>query len=543
MQPFVSAMTSIREVLVAAIKSLLRGKSFIQAFFAFWVSPALLKTQDVETRKVATRRIADFLKEAEGLLLDPTRADGLKQLSQKFKAQFRDGLMSNPACMLPSYNHQLPDGDERGQYLALDVGGSTLRVAMVELRSQGTQGRVSEIIRMQSFKIDPEIKKLEGMEFFGWMADKIVETTSTSVKSESGLNGPLPVGLAWSFPIEQTSLKGGRICGMGKGFLAADGLLGQDLGDVIQRACQTRGLDVELCAIINDSTAALLSHAYVAPTTRFGLILGTGVNIAVHMPVNTIGPHKYGNRPDTWFEKASHVIVNTELGMFGKGVLPMTRWDEQLKDGHPRPDFQPLEHLVSGYYLGEILRFILIEAIETTGIFGGVVPPSLLRPYSLDTETLSLIEGDVSQSVESGLATFKAHHPSPVDPTHDDISALRTLASYVSRRSAAIVAASVFGLWELKAETESEFLRNLPAASPFTEETEAEMKIARTMVAFDGSVIERYPNYQTNCQKFIDDLVASVGGTPGSVDLVAAKESTLRGAAVALACVQEGRAN
>ncbi len=179
---------------------------------------------------------------------------------------------------------------------------------------------------------------------------------------------------------------------MGKGFVAADSLLGQDLGEVIQTACNGKGLNVEVFAIVNDSTAGLLSQAYINPSTRFSLILGTGVNIAVHMPVNTIGPAKYGKRPDSWYEKASHVIVNTELGMFGKGLLPLTRWDRQLNDGHPRPDFQPLEHLVSGYYLGEICRFALIEAIETTGIFGGVLPPSLAKPYSLDTQTLSLVE-------------------------------------------------------------------------------------------------------------------------------------------------------
>jgi hexokinase len=179
---------------------------------------------------------------------------------------------------------------------------------------------------------------------------------------------------------------------MGKGFLAADGLLGQDLGEIIKLSCQQKGLHVELSAIVNDSSATLLSAAYVSPSTRFGLILGTGVNIAGHLPVTTIGRPKYGERPDSWHEKASHVIVNTELGMFGKGILPLTKWDHLLKKAHPLPDFQPLEHLVSGYYLGEICRYALLEAIKQTGIFGGVVPPSLHTPYSLDTETLSFIE-------------------------------------------------------------------------------------------------------------------------------------------------------
>jgi len=179
---------------------------------------------------------------------------------------------------------------------------------------------------------------------------------------------------------------------MGKGFLADEGLVGDDLGEIIEKACRKRGLHVELSAIVNDSSATLLSEAYLTPTTRFGLILGTGCNIAAHLPVSTIDEPKYGARPEAWHAKASHVIVNTELGMFGKGVLPLTKWDHLLLESHARPDFQPLEHLVSGYYIGEVCRLALIDAIESTGIFGGVVPPSLLTTYSLDTETLSLIE-------------------------------------------------------------------------------------------------------------------------------------------------------
>lgn len=124
------------------------------------------------------------------------------------------------------------------------------------------------------------------------------------------------------------------------------------------------------------------------------------------------------------------------------------------------------------------------------------------------------------------------------------MKALQTIASYVSRRSSSIVAASLFSLWQLKSETEKEYLRDLiAAASPFIAETEAELRLPRTLVSFTGSVIENYPNYLTNCHKYIDDLITRAGGVPGSIDLVAAKESSLIGAAVALACVVEGKAN
>lgn len=174
--------------------------------------------------------------------------------------------------------------------------------------------------------------------------------------------------------------------------MANKGLVGRDLGEIIRTSCKNQGLDVEVEAIINDSSACLLSQAYSHTSTRFGLILGTGVNVGAYLPISLIGGRKFGARPVGWFDRASHVIVNTEMSMFGNNILPFTRWDHELRNDHSRPDFQPLELMTSGMYLGEIARFALIEAVETIGIFGGVVPASLSAPYSLSTETLSIIE-------------------------------------------------------------------------------------------------------------------------------------------------------
>ena len=117
--------------------------------------------------------------------------------------------------------------------------------------------------------------------------------------------------------------------------------------------------------------------------------------------------------------------------------------------------------------------------------------------------------------------------------------ALRTLASCIARRSASIVAASLFALSELKAEAEEDLLRTLPAGSPFAVETETELGLGRTTVAFNGSVIEHYPGYQANLQKYLDELVnSSRRDSVATIELVAARESSLLGAAVALACLE-----
>lgn len=82
-------------------------------------------------------------------------------------------------------------------------------------------------------------------------------------------------------------------------------------------------------------------------------------------------------------------------------------------------------------------------------------------------------------------------------------------------------------------------------------ETEAELGISRsrTTVAYNGSVIENYPGYRAHLQEYIDGLVAGCrrqpdrqGGGGGehegwSIAFVEARESSLLGAAVALACL------
>lgn len=197
-------MTTFRKAFIGAIvKSLLRGKSLIQAILAYWVSPL---SPPSKSDPAAPKSLQDFLKDAETAILGPVSGSGLVQLSDNLRKQFFDGLRDNMQCMLPSYSHQLPTGMERGQYLALDVGGSTLRVALVELRGRSDDGaNDGEIVSMHNYKISRDIKDLEGIAFFQWMATRIQETLAEVMTTETTAENPLPVALAWSFPIEYVS--------------------------------------------------------------------------------------------------------------------------------------------------------------------------------------------------------------------------------------------------------------------------------------------------------------------------------------------------
>lgn len=151
---------------------------------------------------------------------------------------------------------------------------------------------------------------------------------------------------------------------------------------------------------------------------------------------------------------------------------------------------------------------------------------------------------DTSSSLKPSLTVFQSRHPSPVEPTTADITFIRSLASYISQRSAAIVAASLFALWQFKNEAEADLLGcSESGPSHFAAAARGELGLEGHVVAFNGSVIEHYPRYLESCQGHIDGLLSSAGARPGTISLSGAKESSLLGAAVALACLEEGKAN
>lgn len=450
----------------------------------------------------------DLASEVHRLCATPLVLRSMIAMSDQIRDQLRAALHTSPVCMLPSYTHALPAGTEQGTFLAVDVGGSTFRVALIQLHGRG---QVS-VVRETAAVIDNPVKALEGTHFFDWMAARI-DAMLRQVDLSYGRDPsqPLSMGLSWSFPVEQTAVNTGLVIHMGKGFRCSNGTVGQEVGGLIVDACSRRRLHVHMDAIVNDGASTLLSRAYVNPNTRMSLILGTGTNVAVHFPVQAIGRAKFGARPPAWFDIAQNVVVNSEMSMFGgAGVLPRSRWDDYLNRAHLRPDYQPLEYMITGRYLGEIVRLILVEAVETANLFGGELPRSLWEPYSLDTSIVAFLEADTSPSLASAAALLQKQHTFAQSPAPEDLIFLRSVCQAVSRRAAGYLAIAIHSMWCLRNEVDPQSQRNLA-------------------IACDGSVINKYLGFRQRCQDYLDEL------TDHAVTLEPAPDSAIIGAAVAVA--------
>lgn len=93
-------------------------------------------------------------------------------------------------------------------------------------------------------------------------------------------------------------------------------------------------------------------------------------------------------------------VYNETQGYFQRTILPTTPFDNKLDRESINPRYQAYEKFISGMYLGEIARNVLLSFIDAVPpvLFNGLSTPILNRHYGFDTSYMSDIEG--AQSLE-----------------------------------------------------------------------------------------------------------------------------------------------
>jgi hexokinase len=153
-----------------------------------------------------------------------------------------------------------------------------------------------------------------------------------------------------------------------------------------------------LTALINDTTGTLIASAYTDDRTKIGCIFGTGCNAAYMENIGSVPKLAHMN-----LDPDMPIAINCEWGAFDNEhfVLPRTTYDAKIDEDSPRPGQQAFEKMVSGLYLGEIFRLVLIDLHDNkeVHIFEGQNIERLRKPYSLDASCLSSIEEYVPPTV------------------------------------------------------------------------------------------------------------------------------------------------
>ncbi|KAK9239880.1 hypothetical protein V1525DRAFT_424323 [Lipomyces kononenkoae] len=292
-------------------------------------------------------------------------------------------------------------------------------------------------------------------------------------------------------------------------------IYGWDLRTVFQQSCADIGLHVDLRAVVNDSVATILSHMQTDRRCKIGVIVGTGVNASIKVPITCLDEEKLSRCSRRDLERYVDCIVNTELSMFGTDILPRTRWDVELDGSNEKPGFQPFEMMVSGRYIGELARYIVRDTVLKFRP-SSAVPAGLDRPYGLDASTMSVVEGELD--IQFARQQFLARHPCKegrFTVTIDEMKFIKAAFYAVSSRAAAVVAAGILAL----------AVGVLPPPTPGDGDDEI-------VVAATGSVIEKYSGFRLRVQQFLNLLGQRRGK---KIILAVTADSSIWGAAVAAA--------
>lgn len=134
-----------------------------------------------------------FIESVQQQFLTPLSSQRLLSLSSALLKCYITAASTSPAQMLPSHITTLPSGRERGQYLAVDLGGTNMRVALVRL-----ENNEASVEKLEKWTIPEAVKTGTATEFFTWIAERIVNLAGQSKLDEGEHEWKL--GVTWSFP-------------------------------------------------------------------------------------------------------------------------------------------------------------------------------------------------------------------------------------------------------------------------------------------------------------------------------------------------------
>ncbi|XP_006081663.1 hexokinase-3 isoform X1 [Myotis lucifugus] len=349
--------------------------------------------------------------------------------AQMREAMFK-GLQGEASSlrMLPTYVRATPDGSERGDFLALDLGGTNFRVLLVHVATEGVQ------ITNQVYSIPECVAQGSGQQLFDHIVDCILD-----FQQKQGLSGQsLPLGFTFSFPCRQLGLDQGILLNWTKGFNASD-CEGQDVVRLLREALERRqAMKLTVVAIVNDTVGTMMSCGYEDPRCEVGLIVGTGTNACYMEELRNVA----GVAGDL-----GHMCINMEWGAFGDdGSLDTlsTCFDASVDQASINPGKQRFEKMISGMYLGEIVRHILLHLTSLGVLFRGQQTQSLQTRDIFKTKFLSEIESD-SLALRQVRAILE---DLGLPLTSDDTLMVLEVCQAVSQRAAQLCGAGVAAVVE-----------------------------------------------------------------------------------------------
>ncbi|XP_010536108.1 PREDICTED: hexokinase-4-like isoform X2 [Tarenaya hassleriana] len=318
--------------------------------------------------------------------------DTLRELAAAMAEEMKKGLRSEDEAkikMLISFVHTLPDWKAKGIFYALDVGGTNFRILRVSL---GGGESSLEVQDMEIQHIPQDLMKGTSEAFFDFLASSIERFVGKEGKDAVSDLGKRQLGFTFSFPIKQTSVSSGNLIRWTKGFAIKDAVH-KEVSGLLQAALDKRGVNMQVTALVNDTVGSLALAHYNDQDTVAAVIIGTGTNAAYVEQTKNI------TKSPALAEDSTQMVINTEWGNFFSSHLPRTTYDIELDAESLNPNEMAYEKMISGMYLGEIVRRVLLRISQESDEFRQAAD-MLSRPSILSALDIKAMHQDESSELK-----------------------------------------------------------------------------------------------------------------------------------------------
>ncbi|KAF2097188.1 hexokinase [Rhizodiscina lignyota] len=448
--------------------------------------------------------------------------DNIGEATRYFVKQLNDGLKRDgaPMCQIPSYVTNLPNGTETGVCLAVDLGGTNLRVCSVRLHGDSTysltQSKTAiprnlmtgtsykDLFRFIAVQVRAFMEKDHQEDLDAW--SRIAK--DTPLTKEYRLRHFRRLGFTFSFTFDQHALDEGTVLYWTKSFDIPDAI-GRDPCAMLQEAMDELNLPLVVTALTNDTVGTLVARSYTAPGTSgtlAGAIFGTGTNGAYVERMANIA--KLLNRPEfASYKPDDMMILNTEWGGFDDKLVavPSTIYDASLDRESVNPGEQLFEKQISGMYLGELLRRILLLLLaQKPPALDMKVPPEsiLFVSDSIDSSLLSFVASDASPGLDIAKEVI-SRILGVINVSVQDAMAVRILSIAIGRRAARLSAIAIAGILIQSGRLQP--VSNVKASSkPHDEDTIPAEEVID--IGVDGSLFELFPNFEEYLRLALRDI-------------------------------------
>ncbi|CAN8328427.1 unnamed protein product [Cochlearia groenlandica] len=319
--------------------------------------------------------------------------------------------------MVVSFTGSLPSGDEKGVHYGINLRGKKLLILRGTLG--GNEEPISDVQKQEipipddvlngSFKELCDCISLELVKFIGMNPTEETEETKK-------------LGFTLTRSVEQTDSP--SISAIQRKTITEDGndIVMKKITNDMNESLERHGLKIRMNTPlvsrskdgprmkdryriitydlnhvfwdkVDNTIGELAGGKYYHKDTVAAVTLGMGTNAAYVEQAQEVSRLK-----STISNQTHEIVISTEWGDFKSCHLPVTEFDAALDAESLNPGSRVFEKMVSGGYLGEIVRRVLLTMSRECALFGDTLPLKLKVPYILWSPDMAAMHQDISDN-------------------------------------------------------------------------------------------------------------------------------------------------